>query len=74
MTVGWIAPRSHPFCGTCERVRLDSKGRLRRYLMDPAMLDLVRLRRAAGDDGAVGALHCYMAENMRQTERTANSP
>jgi len=61
MLVGWIAPRSHPFCGTCERVRLDSKGRLRRCLMDSAMLDLVRLRRAAGDDGAVGALYGYMA-------------
>ncbi len=61
MIVGWIAPRSHPFCGTCERVRLDSRGRLRRCLMDPAMLDLVEVRRAAGDDAAVRALDCYMA-------------
>ncbi len=48
--VGWIAPRSHPFCGACERIRLDARGRLRRCLMDPTTLDLVRLRQLSGEE------------------------
>lgn len=58
--VGWIAPRSHPFCGSCERVRLDCRGTLRRCLMDTALLDLVRLRRA-GDSNAANVVGRYMA-------------
>jgi cyclic pyranopterin phosphate synthase len=42
LTVGWITPRSHPFCSSCDRLRLDARGQLRRCLMDPAMLDLPR--------------------------------
>jgi cyclic pyranopterin phosphate synthase len=38
--VGWITPRSHPFCQRCERLRMDARGRIRRCLMDPATLDL----------------------------------
>ena len=59
LIVGWIAPRSHPFCGACERLRLDCRGRLRRCLMDPTMLGLVRLRRAEGDCAA-DAFYRYM--------------
>lgn len=43
MTVGWITPRSHPFCASCERLRMDARGRLHRCLMDPATLDLPRV-------------------------------
>jgi cyclic pyranopterin phosphate synthase len=42
LTVGWITPRSHPFCSSCDRLRLDARGQLRRCLMDPATLDLPR--------------------------------
>jgi len=42
--VGWIAPRSHPFCSRCERLRMDARGQLRRCLMDPSALDLSTLR------------------------------
>ena len=42
VTVGWITPRSHPFCSSCDRLRLDARGQLRRCLMDPATLDLPR--------------------------------
>ena len=59
LTIGWIAPRSHPFCGACERVRLDCRGRLRRCLMDATTLDLVRLRRTRPED-ADTALYRYM--------------
>lgn len=38
--VGWITPRSHPFCAQCERLRMDARGQLRRCLMDPKTFDL----------------------------------
>lgn len=38
--VGWITPRSHPFCESCDRMRLDARGRLYRCLMDPHYFDL----------------------------------
>jgi cyclic pyranopterin phosphate synthase len=60
LTVGWITPRSHPFCDQCERVRLDARGRLRRCLMDPTTLDLAALRRQAGDAAALEAFHAYV--------------
>ncbi|MBZ5721472.1 MAG: GTP 3',8-cyclase MoaA [Acidobacteriia bacterium] len=59
LDVGWIAPRSHPFCTACERVRLDARGRLRRCLMDPEALDLVRLRQTQGDE-SMDALYTYL--------------
>jgi cyclic pyranopterin phosphate synthase len=40
LTVGWITPRSHPFCQNCERLRMDARGRIRRCLIDPTTLDL----------------------------------
>lgn len=61
LNVGWIAPRSHPFCGACERIRLDSRGRLRRCLMDPTTLDLVSVRRTQDEDAAANALYRYMS-------------
>lgn len=60
LTVGWITPRSHPFCSACERVRLDSRGRLRRCLMDAATLDVARLWRDERETAA-DALYRYMA-------------
>lgn len=60
LKVGWIAPRTHPFCGACERVRLDSRGRLRRCLMDPTLLDLVQLRQTMADNPE-NAIFRYMA-------------
>jgi len=60
LTVGWITPRSHPFCEQCERVRLDARGRLRRCLMDPSTLDLAALRRDTGDAAALDAFRAYL--------------
>jgi cyclic pyranopterin phosphate synthase len=59
LKTGWIAPRSHPFCGNCRRLRLDCRGRLRRCLMDPQTLDLARLWRDM--DGATAALDTYLS-------------
>jgi cyclic pyranopterin phosphate synthase len=40
--VGWISPLSHPFCTSCNRLRIDSHGVLRRCLMDPMGYPLLR--------------------------------
>lgn len=52
LTLGWITPRSHPFCAACDRLRLDARGELRRCLMDAQTLPLAALLRAGGPDGA----------------------
>lgn len=59
--IGWIAPRSHPFCSRCERLRMDAQGRLRRCLMDPALLDLRSLRASNNAFGASMSFVNYMA-------------
>jgi cyclic pyranopterin phosphate synthase len=61
LTVGWIAPRSRPFCNSCERLRMDSRGHLRRCLMDSETIDLVKLRRIPDPEAAAKALHAYLA-------------
>jgi GTP 3',8-cyclase len=61
VSVGWIAPRSHPFCSSCERLRLDSRGILNRCLMDSTTLDLFEILRMQGKDEARNALTAYMA-------------
>ena len=60
VTVGWISPRSHPFCAHCERLRMDARGHLRRCLMDPQLLNLPELRRHMNDSQAAAALSGYM--------------
>jgi cyclic pyranopterin phosphate synthase len=60
LKIGWIGPRSTPFCGACERLRIDARGQVRRCLMDAETFDLAGLRRAqkSGDD-----------ENLREAFR-----
>lgn len=61
VTVGWITPRSHPFCRGCVRLRMDARGRLRRCLMDPQTLDLrAALERDPG--AARRAVEAYLAD------------
>jgi cyclic pyranopterin phosphate synthase len=61
LTLGWITPRSLPFCGDCERVRLDARGRLRRCLMDPHLFDLHAARRDRNDRSAWTEMSDYLA-------------
>jgi cyclic pyranopterin phosphate synthase len=49
LTIGWITPRSHPFCTRCERIRMDAQGNLRRCLMDPHQMLLERTLQIHGD-------------------------
>lgn len=60
LTVGWIAPRSHPFCGTCRRLRLDAGGRLHRCLMDEKALALAPLLQDANGVDAAALLWSYL--------------
>ncbi len=53
MTIGWITPVSGPFCTSCNRLRLDAHGRLRRCLMDPEMLSLLDLLDSDDESHAV---------------------
>jgi len=50
ITVGLITPISEPFCTQCDRIRLDSRGRLLSCLRRQAGADLVPLLRAHRDD------------------------
>ncbi len=48
--VGFIAPVSHPFCGRCDRLRLDSRGRLHACLRQGDRIDLRAMIRNGADD------------------------
>jgi GTP 3',8-cyclase len=58
VSVGWIALRSQPFCNSCERLRLDARGFLRRCLMDSSTLDLSAILRM---QSAEDAMHAFNA-------------
>jgi cyclic pyranopterin phosphate synthase len=63
LKVGWIGPRSTPFCGTCERLRIDARGQVRRCLMDSETFDLAGLRRAqknGAEEAVTEAFRAYM--------------
>ena len=66
--VGWISPRSHPFCHSCERLRMDSRGSLRRCLMDPATFDLHHVLREMSPDAAANAFECYIDRKLVPVE------
>jgi GTP 3',8-cyclase len=59
--VGWIAPRSQPFCDRCDRLRIDAQGRLHRCLIDQNFLDLAATLNARGPEAAEEALTAYLA-------------
>jgi len=60
LTLGWITPRSQPFCGHCHRLRLDAAGNLRRCLVDPVVLPLDRMRRQLGAVELRNTLDAYL--------------
>lgn len=61
LTVGWITPRSHPFCIHCERLRMDARGQVRRCLMDSTTLDLHRVLSTMNATDAQLEFHTYIA-------------
>jgi GTP 3',8-cyclase len=70
--VGWITPRSHPFCSDCNRLRLDARGQLRRCLMDPLALDLAAF--GEDDDGLARALREYLGGKLAPRAMTSRLP
>ena len=64
LKVGWISPRSHPFCHSCERLRMDAKGSLRRCLMDSTTFELPRLLGEMGGDAVANAFECYIDRKL----------
>ena len=48
--IGTIASETQPFCGTCSRLRLTSRGELRACLMSPAGVDLRKWVRSSERD------------------------
>jgi len=61
VNVGWITPRSHPFCERCERLRMDARGLLRRCLMDTSTLDLPHLLSTMDTPSARSTFDRYIA-------------
>ena len=56
--IGIIAPVSHPFCGHCSRIRINSDGKIRTCLFSVWDHDLHELmRRGASDDELVHFIH-----------------
>lgn len=51
--IGFITPRSHPFCGQCNRLRLASDGKLRSCLASPIFYDLKKIIREEKNIGKV---------------------
>lgn len=60
--IGFIAPRSHNFCTTCNRVRVTAEGRLLLCLGNAHSLDLRQVLRA--HPGDLAPLHGAIAEAM----------
>jgi GTP 3',8-cyclase len=61
LSVGWITPRSHPFCSTCDRLRLDARGRLYRCLMDAEHFDIAATFSSSGYGEVEERLADYLA-------------
>lgn len=68
LTVGWITPRSHPFCSRCERLRMDAQGNLRRCLMDATTLNLYQLVQNNDETALFAQFYTYVAGKMPPRE------
>jgi len=64
VNVGWITPRSHPFCASCERLRMDARGQLRRCLMDPTTFDLSGSLEVLDDLAVEQEFRSYIADKV----------
>ncbi len=65
---GWITPQSQSFCSDCNRLRLDSFGRLRRCLMDETTLPLAEIINDNSTVEAVDITRNYLKHKTIPTE------
>jgi cyclic pyranopterin phosphate synthase len=72
--VGWITPRSRPFCDACARLRLDAKGRVRRCLMDPVRFNLAELLETTDGTEVGRRLREYLAGKVASSAMESNLP
>ncbi|RJO65793.1 MAG: hypothetical protein C4523_15475 [Myxococcales bacterium] len=65
VAVGFITPVSHPFCGRCDRLRLDSRGRLYPCLRQAVAADLGDPARAGQVEAVRNAVQNLLAAKCR---------
>ncbi len=59
--IGFISPRTHHFCGACNRLRLTASGHLRPCLLSDRELDIKTPMRRGADDDALAELFARAA-------------
>ena len=74
MRVGWITPRSRPFCDRCTRLRLDARGRVLRCLMDPVRFDLAGLLETTCESHVRRGLHAYVSGKVVSSAMDSSLP
>lgn len=72
--VGWITPRSLPFCTSCSRLRVDARGRVRRCLMDPVWFDLAGSLRTKRESEVRRRLRAYLANKVPSAAMESTLP
>ncbi len=71
--LGFISPRSHHFCGACNRLRLTASGMLRPCLLSDCELDIRRLLRRGADDRELVAVFARAARAKPSTHRLGDA-
>ncbi len=74
LDVGWITPVSHAFCASCNRLRLDARGRIRRCLMDPSPLSLVGMLKREPSALVESRLREYLAGKHPPVSMATGTP
>ncbi len=59
--IGFISPRTHHFCGACNRLRLTASGHLRPCLLSDREMDIKTPMRRGADDDALAELFARAA-------------
>ncbi len=71
--IGFISPRSHHFCGQCNRLRLTASGMLRPCLLSDRELDIKHLMRHGADDHELAAMFARAARSKPLTHRLGDA-
>ena len=71
--LGFISPRSHHFCGECNRLRLTASGMLRPCLLSDRELDIKQLMRRGADDRELAAMFARAARSKPLTHRLGDA-
>lgn len=67
-TLGFITAVSHPFCGTCDRLRLTSHGRLHACLFDENGTDLLPLLRSGDAERLTTVIRSLAANKVQPSQ------